>query len=498
MRAWLIQAYSVFIKEIHEVRRQPRLIMGLIAGPFLVLALFGASFRSGRPVLRTVLVWPEHGVPGIQRETIESMIGRNFKLVAVVEDGNEGLQMLHDGLADVLQIVPGDIYSQVQSGRQAQLVIYSYAIDPNAEAWIRTLALSEVNYINRNVLLNQTDLAQQRAVLVRVELSDAQGVLSRFDVNLAPELQRRAIQSVGTLRSIFNLAETYLPKDEEDLTWGGYQLLGVKREITRLQRDLDLLEMAIHSGSAEEYTERLERITEQLNDIVATIDIFVGLPPEAIVSPVWPAYRNLRGEPYSMVIYYTPGVLALLIQHLAMTLGSLALIRERLMGAFEMFQVAPIKTSHLLVGKTLAYCLYVLLAGLALTLLLRGLDVPAPFSLGLFILLLALLSLASIGIGMVISVISTSDSQAIQFTMIALLFSIFFSGLFLPLPGFTRLAAPVSAALPMTHGLEGLQALILIGRAPDLWVWISLALITLVSYGLVLVIMRRISRQVLS
>ena len=64
MIAYLIKAFSFFVMEFHDVRRQPALMLSLVGGPLLVLAAFGATFRSANPFVRAVLVWPEISIPG--------------------------------------------------------------------------------------------------------------------------------------------------------------------------------------------------------------------------------------------------------------------------------------------------------------------------------------------------------------------------------------------------------------------------------------------------
>ena len=52
----IIKAFSFLAKEFHDIRRQPRLLLSLVGGPLLVLAAFGATFRSANPFITTVLV----------------------------------------------------------------------------------------------------------------------------------------------------------------------------------------------------------------------------------------------------------------------------------------------------------------------------------------------------------------------------------------------------------------------------------------------------------
>ena len=118
------------------------------------------------------------------------------------------------------------------------------------------------------------------------------------------------------------------------------------------------------------------------------------------------------------MVYYAPGVLALLVQHTAVSLGALALVRERMMGAFELFRVSPANMVQLLIGKYLGYTVFIALASVALAAAMRLLGVPLLGNWFLFALLLLLLTIASLGVGFLISTVAGSDSQAIQFAMI--------------------------------------------------------------------------------
>ena len=85
-------------------------------------------------------------------------------------------------------------------------------------------------------------------------------------------------------------------------------------------------------------------------------------------------------------------------------------------------------------------------------------------------------------LGMVFSMLSATESQAVQFAMLSLLAGLFFSGFIL---GLDELAYPVkllSWLLPVTYGIQGLQAVMLRGRAPDVEVLAGLGALV-VGYG---------------
>jgi ABC-2 type transport system permease protein len=495
MIAFFIRVFAFFKKEIHDVRRQPRLLVSLVGGPLLVLAAFGATFRSANPFITTALVWPENGIPGFSKEEASEFIGTNFTLIAVTEDEDEAMALLEAGNVDVIQIVPEIDNDGESFSTRPELQIISNTIDPNAEAWIRSLGYGEKNYINKQLLLLQANQAQEKASEISGNLEDSQGEFSELILSVDPDEIQRAEEIIGELRPILSdLLDSLPPKTFSQANFGP-ELANLYRDIELLSDDLDELEQALNNDDIALKIERLKDITEEIQDLQGSVDIFAMTPPENIISPFTETYTNLRGSAYSLVIFYVPAVFAMLIQQLSISLGSLGLVRERQMGSFEMFRVSPLRLSQIILGKLLAYVSYVTFAGVILTLLLRLINVPLPMNIIEYLFLLVVLATASVGIGFLISATSRTDSQAIQLSMLVLLLSIFFTGFFLPITGFAWPAWIIALLLPMTHAITGFQNLVLAGTSVGFGIWLGLVIIIIISFGLVAIIMRRQYRK---
>jgi ABC-2 type transport system permease protein len=191
------------------------------------------------------------------------------------------------------------------------------------------------------------------------------------------------------------------------------------------------------------------------------------------------------------VNFYAPSVLALILQHIAITLGALSIVREKERGTLEMFRVAPVSSSSVILGKYLGYAVFLALLAGALVILLVLLGTPLQGDIGQLSGLLFLLIIASLGIGFLISCISNSDSTAVQLSMLMLLISIFFSGFFLPLENFAPAMQTFTLLVPLTHGIQALQEIMLKGNPPHLINWIMLAAIAVASYIVVQFLFRR-------
>ena len=487
---WLTRANAFYAKEINEIRRQPLLILSLVGGPLLVLILFGASFQNSNPVLRTAIVLPRGGIPGITRDQISQMVGLNFDLRLVTEDRARAERLLRAGELDVVQIFPADPYGQALRGESPVIEFLSDAINPLDEGWIQYLAYAQINELNKEILRRQTRAAQNEANGLRGRLVEAREALTLLEQNLTDEQQRRVLETLGGFRSALQVFAATLPP-ENSVSDPRDSVDQLRRQVALVDSNLALIERAILDGRISERREQVRETQTEIRQLQDLIDLFTQTSPDVIVSPILQSYVNFRGRAYAAVVYYAPAVLALLVQHTAVTLGSLALVRERLLGALEIFRVAPVSMGQLLTGKVLGYTLFIALAVLLLVVAMRLLGVPLLGSIWQFIALILALTVASLGLGFLISAISGSDSQAIQLSMITLLFSIFFSGFFIALSSFSRLALTVSYLIPMTHGVAGLRALMLRGLAPPPQVWVALLALALALFLAVVLLTRR-------
>jgi ABC-2 type transport system permease protein len=213
--------------------------------------------------------------------------------------------------------------------------------------------------------------------------------------------------------------------------------------------------------------------------------------PALLVSPFTVETASVVEPPESQAAYYAPGVMILLVQHLALTFAALSLVRERELGITEMYRVSPLSTREAMSGKYLSF----LLLGLSLAALLTvamallGVEIQGPiWSFGLTV---ALVIVASLGLGFALSGLARSDSQAVQYSMVVLLVSIFFTGFVLPLDQLTVPIRWVSLLVPGTYGIAGVQDVVFRGETASPLVIVGLAVYALVMGFLAWLALRR-------
>lgn len=222
-----------------------------------------------------------------------------------------------------------------------------------------------------------------------------------------------------------------------------------------------------------------------------------NIPPEVIASPASAKVLNLAPMSPAIVAFFGLAALALVLQHMSITLLALSIVRERTSGAMDLFRVAPIRATELVIGKVVAFGLLGgFIAAISVGLLVGLLHVPMLGPPLLIAATIALLLGASLGLGLLISVVSGSERQAVQLSLLTLLASMFFSGFVLRIDEFE---APVQAAayvLPVTHGISLLQDLFLRGFIERPWQLAALTVIAATLLAVSWALLRREMRPV--
>jgi ABC-2 type transport system permease protein len=194
------------------------------------------------------------------------------------------------------------------------------------------------------------------------------------------------------------------------------------------------------------------------------------IPASVVAEPTRSELTNLSPTAPAVTAFYGPAVLALVLQHLALTMVGLSLVRERTTGLIELFRVAPVSALEVVLGKVLGFGAFGAVIGVAsLAFLVFGLGVPVLGSPWQLAGVLGLLLLSSLGLGLVVGLVSDSERQAVQLSLLVLLASVFFAGFILPLRQFSGPVAAIANVLPVTHGIQLVRDVMLQGWVAAPW-----------------------------
>lgn len=480
--AWavVIRSFAFLRKEVVEIVRQPRLIALLVIGPFLLLVLFGMGYGETTISKRAIFVGPENSIYADVLESYEEELSDFIDSKGLVPTLGEGRAELRDGNVDVVVVFPEDPEMTVMNGERAVIEIYHDEIDPIQQGAVEIAARLAIQEVNATVL---TSLATE----ARDELASA-GALSD---ELAAVAQQLDEDPVGARDSLQASLQRLGPALDGTATILG-RLDGADAgaleqvEMTRAQAQ-ELVERTEAVSDATSDAE-LEELTADVAALAEQVDQTVVLDPEVLVRPFESQTENVVSDTIDPTDYFTPASLALLLQHLALTFAALSLVRDRRTGLFELMRVGPLSSIEIITGKIFAYLLVGSVVGAALVAAATlGLGVELAGSIWWLAAVVVGVLLASLSLGMVLAIISKTESQAVQFAMLALLAGLFFSGFILPIAGLSYPVKIISWLLPVTYGITMLQDIMLRGLDPDPNMLLALGGLV-VAYGAIAII----------
>ena len=163
--------------------------------------------------------------------------------------------------------------------------------------------------------------------------------------------------------------------------------------------------------------------------------------------------------------FMIPGILALVLLVVTTNLSSMAIVREKEVGTLEQLNVTPLARWELIAGKLLPYALIGMLdVLLVLVVALFWFEVPMR---GSFVLLMALslvYLLSTLGLGLFVSTISSTQQQAmITNSFFFLLPMIFLSGFIFPIENMPAVIQPITYLIPLRYFLVILRGIFLKG-----------------------------------
>src|SRR5881275_2108536 len=161
--------------------------------------------------------------------------------------------------------------------------------------------------------------------------------------------------------------------------------------------------------------------------------------------------KNLYNPKSRFIDYVVPGVIGLILQLLTVTLMACTIARERESGTLYQLLVTSLKRGEIVIGKILPY-LGVSIVLIAVITLVAGFHFHVQFFQPPALMLICLLFLlCSLGLGLLISAFSKTQTQAIQFSVFFLLPVFVLSGAFAPLEQLPQVIQYLSEVFPLTH-----------------------------------------------
>ena len=185
-------------------------------------------------------------------------------------------------------------------------------------------------------------------------------------------------------------------------------------------------------------------------------------PRAGVIAPRIRVWFNPRLESRDFMI---PGVVALLLLLITTNLSSMGIVREKELGTLEQLNVTPMRRSELIVGKLLPYALVamvdvVLVVGVALL----WFRIPLRGSIWLLLALSLVYLIGTLGLGLLVSTISSTQQQAMMTTIFFFFMPmVYLSGFIFPIENMPAPVQPFTYLVPLRYFLVIVRSIFLKG-----------------------------------
>ncbi|MDP2290699.1 MAG: ABC transporter permease [Actinomycetota bacterium] len=491
-----LQIATFLRKEAVEVLRQPRLLLTMVIGPFLIMAAFGLGYRDTPERMRTLFVAPEGSPLLDQVESYADEIKSYVEFAGATTDPAFARRQLLDGEVDLLVSFPDDPLETVLQGDRATVTVVHTRLDPIEQTAINFASQLGIAQINGQILAAVVAGGQELATPAEGVFAAADVAVDALDDAMVSQDEEATAAALDDLEqatgqvSLAVRASTALLAElgPSDGTTDDASDT-VTQAVDELRTSIDEIRTAQSSGEA---SEQVTRIRELLGTISTNYDELTAVDSAVLVQPFASDVELAVDSVEGVTDWYAPAAVILMLQQFGVAFGALSFVRERQLGIVDVYRVAPVHATETLLGKYLAYLVIGGAIGAALmALVVNLLGVPIASGITDIGVVIALTLFASIGLGFVISLASASDAQAVQYTMIVLLASLFFSGFFLALDQLEGPSRYIRYLLPVSYAMQMLRDVMLRGAEIDRQLWMGLAAFGVGAFGLALIGARR-------
>ena len=230
-------------------------------------------------------------------------------------------------------------------------------------------------------------------------------------------------------------------------------------------------------GFAHDYQmDRIYRIAPQLTEAIPSVEL---------------EQRPWYNPNLSSRWFFIPGIVGSLTLVLVITLTAFAVVREREIGTLEQIMVTPIRPAEFILGKTLPFFL-IGLFDVSLIAVVWTLWFQVPFRGHLSVLLTGsvLFLLCMLGVGLLISTVSSTQQQAMVTSFFFIMPAISFSGFGFPISTMPQWMQYCSYAIPLRYFLVVLRGTYLKGVGMDI-LWPQMAAMAGLGFGLLTIAILR-------
>lgn len=491
-----IKAY--IIKNLQQIKRDPRMLGLSIFAPIIVTALFGSAFGGDLTNLPVYFLDNDQNFSDTLASEIAGDMDDNpkFYFNTSTDDPNLGRQAVNNNYSQAAIIFSERFTEDLLLGKTAEVEIYiSYNNSAVADYIINQYQTSLTDVVGEYFEQEQFDLS-----IIPVYIGTPAPLPTQINISLVNQDQGWASihdkLSEDLFESLEDSESILIEKKDGDIE--DYEVELEKGEIRgiisapkRFTRDILLkkqVSIDLYLDAAEPQASLT--IKGEMAEILG--DLFEEKFGKSAISMEETYYNNPEGENEEVepITYFTPAILGFIVFFFSFLLTMLSFLRERKLGTMERILTSPIKRSEIIIGYVLSFSVIALIqatATLIATIFLFNAQILiTPLIILQTYMIIYLFVLAALGTGTFLSTLVESEFQIIQFIPLIILPFMLLSGVWAPVESLPPWLRPLSQFVPLTYANNSMRAILIRGASIlDVWAEVSI----LAAFALIMTVL---------
>ena len=183
--------------------------------------------------------------------------------------------------------------------------------------------------------------------------------------------------------------------------------------------------------------------------------------------------------------YYLPGVIATIVTMMSLLLSAMAIVKEKEIGTMEQLIVSPIRPIELIIGKLLPFGIIALIQINLITILgVLWFHIPLRGSILLLLFCTCIYLFTTLGIGLFISTISSTQQEAMMSVFLFYMPTILLSGFAYPIANMPKIIQNFTFINPLRYFLVIIRSIFLKGIGLDI-LWVQLVPLAIMGIAVI-------------
>ncbi|MBD3339192.1 MAG: ABC transporter permease subunit [Candidatus Lokiarchaeota archaeon] len=480
---------AIAIKNLHQMKRDPRMIALSVIAPILVTALFGSAFGGELTNLDVYIVIDDDNFDNIIGDEVIEKMSTNPKFYFNKSASNiaKARESVDNNYTQAAIIIPNTFTQDLLLSSGAEVELYVNYDNLNTSNYIVSAFQASFNTIMQSYFGDSQ-------VNIRIV------AINRGTVGILPQKINLTLYNTDMGWSTLHdeLAEEVydILKDEDTLNLHKVDSFkkhenkvkkGEARAIIKFSDDFTynvlinkVIKVKVRLDGAEPQASAaiMGTLSEALSESFE--DTF-----DKVVFDVDDEYYNnpdTKNEAVESITYFTPAIIGFIVFFFAFLLTMLAFLRERKQGTMERLLTSPVNRSEIILGYVLSSSVLSLIQA-TVTILVAGLIFNAQIEFTILNLLQAyiiiyILLLTALGLGIFLSTLAKTEFQIIQFIPLIIIPFMLLSGVWAPVEALPEWLHPLSAIIPLTYANRAMRNILTRGQMifPDLILELSVLL----------------------